>query len=573
MHRGARNRARRPSGKFPRILAASLALLALWSLRTIPGGPAPFLQLLVAMTGLAAGWWVLRRGLEPYLATLRPSEQTLHALVVSAAFLLSLLFLTLHASDRLPDIFLSDNGQPVLFLDAALAGVICQMISGGPGTPADGRYSGSTAQMSRVVYAAYVASLSAVAFIMAAWLSAGSPLQAIQAALAALLVADPLLHERVRDGVLNRMLADLPTDVGRVSPEALPLLGQVGRLLFQRRGILTWGHPEVRKVVVLEEGKTERDIVRLAAASQLGLEHPLREALLCCSDLGEGTVPSIKGFEHIPGMGVRALIQGRELLFGNERLLAEQGWTRASLDELEERCRPLRDHGDTAIILALSGKVLGLIAFRDPVRSGAASVVDRLRRRGLRIGVISDDDPHSVENHCRELGPIEVVPRQVTPDDVRETTLKDMVITTRSDNSTRLRQSTVVIEWPPDRGEPAKEVRDPEPCDPEPPRVTLETADLQVVPRLVDLGRTFHRKVLLRRAGIFLYQVAAWPLVAGALHPLLGWGPSPLLAAFLFLAARKFFGSEARAPANYNNELGVPLPSAPPQEVRHAETT
>ena len=153
----------------------------------------------------------------------------------------------------------------------------------------------------------------------------GSSWFAIESALAVLLVTDSRRVEELRGRALTASCKELSNNVGKVDPQAIPLLGKLERVLFQRHGVLTRGRPRVSEVVSLRDNRRPDDILRLAAAAEFSYSHPLQDALLENEDIKKGTIPNVKGFKHIPGEGVRAILQGRELLYGNLDLLKDEG--------------------------------------------------------------------------------------------------------------------------------------------------------------------------------------------------------------------------------------------------------
>ncbi|MCZ6792389.1 MAG: HAD family hydrolase [Planctomycetota bacterium] len=440
---------------------------------------------------------------------------------------MSLLFLALHHRGRLAGAFLSPAGGPVLFLDVALAAVVCQTL----GVPRRRSLTTGAPLLGHGV------ALGAATLAGSLWFVGGSPLVAVEAALTVLILSDPLLVDAARTLAWQRIQARKPPSVAHLSAGVLLSLARLERILLARRGVLTGGRPVVREVLVTAEGRSEEEILRLAAACEFGVKHPLRHAILGFRDLGGGTIPSVKGFEHVRGQGVRALLQGRKLLSGNLRLLRENGWDAEVLAELEDRSRPCRERGDTVIYVAHGGTVLGLIACRDELRPEAAGVARELRERGVRVGVVSGDDPLSVARLCRTLGPVEVFSREL-PAPAKRAEL-EAVVAAPGNPALDPRHGRLRIEWPSE--EPSGAAADASSSHGD---VVLEKPDLGALPRLVDLGRSLRRERLLRSSAALLYQLLCFAVVAGALPALTGWRPSPVLAVVLFLAGRRLFGSE-----------------------------
>ena len=367
------------------------------------------------------------------------------------------------------------------------------------------------------------------------WLLLGSaPAAAAYAGTAILIVTDPFLCARLRRITLERLSDSLESRGVRLpTMDLIHAAARVNMVVFQRRGVLTDGLPRISEVVPLAEDRRPEDVVRMAAAAEFGAQHPLSDGILGNATLKTATIPNVKGFEDIPSRGVRAFLQGREVLCGNRQLLVEQGLPSRAIAELDKRSEELRKAGDTVLYLALSREVIGLISLRDTLRPETVSALDELRGAGVRVGVLSGDDRVSVNGFCRQLGPVETF-EDVAPEGTRRASGisgRRAIVATRLSHGAALERADVAIEWVP-AGEAGPKVLPPN-------RAVVETRDLRVVPRILKAGRSFQRHIRRQRAGILFYQAVAWSLVGGVLYPFLPWTPTPLLAAALFLLTRK----------------------------------
>ena len=172
--------------------------------------------------------------------------------------------------------------------------------------------------------------------------------------------------------------------------EALEHARVVRIVVFDKTGTLTEGRPTLDALVA-----TDGDDVALrafAAALQAGSEHPLAKAVLAAH--GDAPRPLATDVQAVPGRGVRGTVDGRVLLLGSARLLAEAGIDTAAL---AARADVLAGDGCTVSWLGVvdpagGGTARGLLAFRDRPRAGAAEAVARLRARGLRTVLLSGDN-------------------------------------------------------------------------------------------------------------------------------------------------------------------------------------
>ncbi|MCU0999732.1 HAD-IC family P-type ATPase [Stenotrophomonas maltophilia] len=187
--------------------------------------------------------------------------------------------------------------------------------------------------------------------------------------------------------------------------EALEVARTVKVVTFDKTGTLTQGRP-----VLTEETATRghaADLLPLAAALQQGSEHPLAKAVL--SAMGQRAIPLARDVQAVPGRGITGKVDGRNLLLGSTRMMLEHG---VALTALQTRADLLSQTGHTVSWLAEQGtdhpQLLGILAFEDPPRLGAAAAVQRLHALGLRTVMISGDNPGAAASVAKVLGIQEV---------------------------------------------------------------------------------------------------------------------------------------------------------------------
>ena len=193
--------------------------------------------------------------------------------------------------------------------------------------------------------------------------------------------------------------------------EALEIAHKVRTVAFDKTGTLTEGKPVLSEHVALD-GDHAR-LLALAAALQAHSEHPLAKAVIAA--FGDAQPAAAADVRAVPGRGVRGTVDGRALLLGNEAMMREAGIDTALLSA---RAEALGASGHTVSWLGEDGaepRLLGLLAFRDPPRAGAAKAVARLHRLGIRTVMISGDNLGAATAVARQLG-IDSVRANVTPD-------------------------------------------------------------------------------------------------------------------------------------------------------------
>ena len=193
--------------------------------------------------------------------------------------------------------------------------------------------------------------------------------------------------------------------------EALERAHTIGRVVFDKTGTLTEGRPALTDVL-LHDGLDRRGLLRLAAAAERGSEHPLGRAIVEGAD-AEGLVGEAETFTSLAGSGVRASVEGRDVLVGTAALLRESGVVVPEAAEVD--MARLEAEGKTSILVAVGGVEAGLLAVADTVRPGAKDAVARLHRMGLSVALLTGDSPRVADAVAAEVG-IHEVEAGVRPD-------------------------------------------------------------------------------------------------------------------------------------------------------------
>ena len=184
--------------------------------------------------------------------------------------------------------------------------------------------------------------------------------------------------------------------------DALERLALVRKAAFDKTGTLTLGALQVTRVVSLLPQWPEKRLFAAAAGAEARSEHPLGRAVVRgCREQGLA-IPEAEGFQMLPGRGVRALVDGVELLAGSAALLEEAG---VSLPpEAERAAEACRREGCTVIFLALDGTAAGLLALADTLREDAADTVARVRAAGAEPVLLTGDHENAARHVAARLG-------------------------------------------------------------------------------------------------------------------------------------------------------------------------
>jgi manganese/zinc-transporting P-type ATPase C len=194
--------------------------------------------------------------------------------------------------------------------------------------------------------------------------------------------------------------------------------GRVDAIVFDKTGTLTVGRPVVTNIVAMHKDWEPEQVLAYAASSEIHSRHPLAEAVIRSTEERHITIPPHEECEVLVGLGMRTWADGRTLLLGSPSLLkAEKVRVSKKATEWVEK---LRREAETPLLLAVDGKLVGLISLRDEVRPEAAEVLTKLRANGIRrIVMLTGDHPDIAQVVADELG-IDEWRAEVMPEDKLE---------------------------------------------------------------------------------------------------------------------------------------------------------
>jgi len=197
------------------------------------------------------------------------------------------------------------------------------------------------------------------------------------------------------------------------SAETLEKSHKINTVMLDKTGTLTRGEPMVTDVI---PELSRADILKLAAAAEYGSEHPLGEAIVRAATMEGLELPSASGFNAIPGQGVEAVINEKNIVLGNFRLINDK---KLSLNGLNEEAERLRNEGKTVMYLGTDGKVEGIIALADTLKPDAAASVKALQDMDAEVVMVTGDNSRTAEAIAHEAG-INRVLAEVLPENKAE---------------------------------------------------------------------------------------------------------------------------------------------------------
>ncbi|WP_247921738.1 heavy metal translocating P-type ATPase [Streptococcus sp. oral taxon 431] len=182
---------------------------------------------------------------------------------------------------------------------------------------------------------------------------------------------------------------------------------KVQTIVFDKTGTLTEGKPVVTDVI-----GDERDVLSLAASLEDVSQHPLAQAIVNrASELGISLYP-VENFQALHGKGVTGIINGKQVLLGNAKLLADL----AIPHDYQERFDLLEKEAKTVVFLSVDGELKGLIALQDVPKENAREAIAKLKKRGLRTVMLTGDNAGVAHAIAEQIG-IEEVIANVLPEE------------------------------------------------------------------------------------------------------------------------------------------------------------
>ena len=294
--------------------------------------------------------------------------------------------------------------------------------------------------------------------------------------------------------------------------EVLETLEKVDTVVVDKTGTLTEGRPKLTECVPAPSF-TEADVLRVAAGVERHSEHPLARAVLQGAKDRGVTLPTVEGFESVTGGGVRGTVEGQTVLVGRRSLLEAGGV--AGLGPLDGRAEELQRQGRTVMFVAVGGRLAGLVAVSDPIKSSTPEAVRALRGLGLRVIMLTGDNERTAKTVAETLG-ITEFQAGVRPEDKHE-----RVKALRAEGR-RVAMAGDGINDAPALAEADVGIAMGTGTDVaiESSGVTLVKGDLRGIVKAVNLGRRTMRNIRQNLFLAFVYNALGVPVAAGVLYPI-----------------------------------------------------
>jgi Cu+-exporting ATPase len=365
------------------------------------------------------------------------------------------------------------------------------------------------------IFVPVVVALAMVTF--AAWmLSEANPVRAVAAAVTVLIIACPCaMGLAVPTAVMVATGRGASNGILIRGGEALQRLEKIDTVVLDKTGTVTEGHPAVQEVQLFADAG-EPAVLRLAASLEQNSEHPYAAAIVRYAAERKIPLTQASEFRAIPGHGATGVVDGRNIAVGNARLMNQVGVETGPFQAAEAR---------TPLFVSVDGQLAAILSVADPVKPSSRAAVEDLLGMGLRVILLTGDNPETAHAVARQVG-IEEVIAGVLPEGKLETVrslqasgrrvamagdgINDAPALAQADAGLAMGRGTDI----------AMEAAD----------VTLISGDLRGVAGAIRLSRATMRVMRQNLFWAFAYNVIGIPVAAGVLYPAWGLLLSPVVA-------------------------------------------
>jgi Cu+-exporting ATPase len=315
--------------------------------------------------------------------------------------------------------------------------------------------------------------------------------------------------------------------------EALQTASKISAMILDKTGTITLGAPKVTDVILAGEFD-QATVLKLAATLESGSEHPLAIAIVeSAQEQGflpekekqqesENNIDKVSNFKAIAGHGVQAEVNGKALLFGNEKLMHEQG---VEIGDFVAKAQALAAEAKTPMYFVIDNKLAAIIAVADPIKEDSIAAIKRLQNNGIRVVMLTGDNRDTAKAVAKKVGITEffaeVLPEQKS-EKVQELQMQGEIVGMTGDGINDAPALAIAnVGFAIGTGtDVAIESAD----------ITLMRGSLHGLADAIAVSKATLRNIKQNLFGAFIYNVAGVPFAAGILYPFFGLLLSPVIA-------------------------------------------
>ena len=304
--------------------------------------------------------------------------------------------------------------------------------------------------------------------------------------------------------------------------QAIEVTEKVTHLVTDKTGTLTAGKPEVVSRIAANT-ISERDLLQIAASVEAQSEHPLARAIVEAAEKEKIALRNVIDFQSTTGGGVSGNLDGKAILIGKEKFLAESNVRFP--EELTKEAHRLQQKAETTAWLAINGDAAGVLGVADPIKPTTREAVRELHEAGLKITMCTGDNQRTAESVARELS-IDEFKAEVMPDEkieiVKKLKSKGAIVAMAGDgmnDAPALAAADVGIAMGTGTDVAIESAG-----------ITLVKGDLMGIVKAIHVSRAVMRNIRQNLFFAFIYNALGVPIAAGVLYPFFGLLLSPMIA-------------------------------------------
>jgi Cu2+-exporting ATPase len=297
--------------------------------------------------------------------------------------------------------------------------------------------------------------------------------------------------------------------------------GKTQIVALDKTGTITEGEPKVTDIAVAD-GFTEQSLLKLAYALEKKSEHPLAKAVIQKAEQDKINTDEVSDFKALPGNGLSAILDGEKLIGGSLKYVSD---CITVSEKMKNKAESFAENGKTPLLFAYAGKLVGIIAVADVIKSDSPQAVKELQNMGIRVVMLTGDNEKTAKAIGKQAGVDEVI-AGVLPDDKESVIRKlkndgkvamvgdginDAPALTRADTGIAIGAGADI----------AVDAAD----------VVLMKSKLSDVPAAIRLSCATLRNIRENLFWAFIYNIIGIPLAAGVWINLFGWKLNPMFGA------------------------------------------
>jgi P-type Cu+ transporter len=316
--------------------------------------------------------------------------------------------------------------------------------------------------------------------------------------------------------------------------ESLELAHHIATIVLDKTGTLTEGKPTITDFISLTGAETELKLLSLTASVESLSEHPLATAVVRYAETQEVSLETVQNFVAIAGSGVQGLVGEHFVQIGTQRWLAEVGILTTPLQTQQAQLESL---GKTVMLIAIDGRLQGLMGIADALKPSSPAAVRALQRLGLEVVMLTGDNQATATAIAREVG-IQTVIAEVRPDQ-KAATIATLQQEQPSSHKSRKPTSRKIVAMVGDGINDAPALAQADigiaigtgtdvaiaASD-----ITLISGDLRGIVTAIQLSRATLHTIRQNLFFAFIYNILGIPIAAGILFPVFGWLLNPMIA-------------------------------------------